>query len=169
LIFEDQLKGKNVTHFLNADRRSYLGKGAYKRLGITDGIIGWTRLHELPGKGKVSRGKNTVAAAVNKYSKALRMRHLPDFYYDFCWSMKSAGLLCLFYVSRELMPKDIWVLGMDFYVVDYLVQRAGKCRPVNTLDMARDFATIVNSYPDVTYNVKTYYKELPEFPNVRYL
>lgn len=169
MIFEDYLKGKRIIHFLNADRRSYLGCKIYRMLGITRGFISWTKLHEAPGRGKISRGKNTVAAAMNKYSKELYMRYMPDFLFDACNNLNSAGLICLLYVSLVLRPEAIWIAGIDFYCDDYLVRRRGTYRPLDTKKMAKDFMSIVNNYPYIIYSMVTKYTGLTSTNNLKIL
>ena len=167
LIFEDFIKNKNIKHFMNADRRSYLGRKLYRMLGITEGVIGWTKLHEE--KGKTSRGKNTVKAAMNKYSKELKMSYLPNDYFLACNYLNNTSLICLTYVARELRPSIVWIIGMDFYSGDYLVRRRGTFRPLDTNKMEADFKAITLLYYDTTFKLVTNYDKILGHQNLEVL
>jgi hypothetical protein len=160
------LKGKKILHWVNHHLTSLLDKGLYEELNVTEGIFWWTERH-MAGETK------DVKPAVTLQKKYLKKLHfMPDRFYNDCNRITNSGIMCPLFVADELKPKNVWIAGLDFHCTPYLVGEETnfqKRRIEEGLgkELADKFSAIVAVYPEVQFNVLTYYKELPDLKNLR--
>ena len=167
-LFEELLRGKKITHFVNADPKSTLDEQTYARLRIYKGIMGWTELHTHPGMGK----KNIRKKYKMIKKRFRRFEFIPDKYYKQCNILGNSGLLCILYASEVLKPKTVWIAGLDFYAVRYLTIKrtmgdaARVHNPENVNRLTKEFVNLVKQFPDIAYKLITYHdgggEPLPE-------
>jgi len=87
----------------------------------------------------------------------------------------NTGFLAIVYALELLKPKNLWVIGLDFYQSDYLFRRAHQS-PLNKqqekmerIDLINIFTKIIKDYPETKINFLSYYKEFPRLKNLHML
>jgi len=159
--------GKKVMQFINADQKSFMEKPLYKAWNIDSGLATWTSKHLLPGKGKPN-----ALLAMGIYPRRLNLELLHDKYYPICNAIKNSGVLLTLIVSEELKPKTLWIVGLDFYAVDYMVMKRRKFQMENInrgmiKHLKTTFIDIVKDHPSINYKLVTYYPgQLPQLANL---
>jgi hypothetical protein len=90
---------------------------------------------------------------------------------DYTKKHPNTGVLAIVYALRVLAPKNLWIGGLDFYQVDYLVRRAHltslenqQLRVKNT-KMIEYFCDLLDRYRETNFYVVSDAK-LPEVPNL---
>jgi hypothetical protein len=173
-LLEKYLVAKNTVHFVNRLMTAPLIPGNYQKLGITDIQLS-----------KVSdRGDRALKKAITHYtSLGLKTHFLPerllrftsDFGPEYANKYPQTGVLAVIYALDIISPRNLWIIGLDFYQADYLVRRPHQ-NPIeiqrakmSRLDMDKVFINIVSRYPDVKVNMVTYYEGLPELNNLAIL
>lgn len=161
---------KKVMQFINADQKSFLKKHIYKTWSIDNALATWTSKHLIPGMGKPN-----AKLAMGVYPKMVKLELLPDKYYSVCNIIKNSGVLLTLVVSEELKPKTLWIVGLDFYAVDYMVMKRRKFQMENInrgmiKRLRTAFISIVKDHPDIDYKLATYYPgQLPQLANLEVL
>lgn len=164
-LFGQYLKGKNIVHFVNSGSRSTLiDKKQYKEYGIDTAQFSFT-------KGMVTGTK--IDKLTNFYASfgVSKTGYIPEKHRKMVESIKNTGVCCIFYVSKIIRPKRIWIAGLDFYHENYLVKenKPHHLPKSKKIDLTGSFVKIVRNYPDIEYNLVTYYKELPKINNLTVL
>jgi hypothetical protein len=85
--------------------------------------------------------------------------------------IKNTGVCCIFYVSEVVRPKTIWIIGLEFYKENYLVKENYPHQRPKTekIKLEDSFIQIVRDYPNIQFNLVTYYKGLPKIKNLEIL
>ena len=173
-LLEEYLIGKNTVHFVNRMMTAPLTPENYRKMGITDIQLS-----------KVSpRGDRPLKKAIKHYeSLRLRTHFLPerllkfnsDFGPEYANKYPYTGVLAVIYALDIIRPKNLWIIGSDFYQADYLVRRPHanpieiQRAKVERVDMVNVFINILKRHPDVNINMVTYYEGLPELKNLNIL
>ena len=83
----------------------------------------------------------------------------------------NTGVLAVIYAADFLKPKNLWVVGLDFYQEDYLFRRPwhnsleNQQRKMKNTDMVGHFMDVVKRNPEVDFKMITV-AELPKAPNL---
>ncbi|RLC61194.1 MAG: hypothetical protein DRI01_08880 [Chloroflexi bacterium] len=173
-LLERYLVAKNTVHFVNRLMTAPLTPENYQKLGITD-----IQLSKVSDK-----GDKALKKAIKHYtSLGLKTHFLPerllrftsDFGAEYAIKYPNTGILAVIYALDIIRPKNLWIVGLDFYQADYLARRPHQ-NPIelqrekmNRLGMDKVFINIVNRYPEVNVNMVTYYQGLPELKNLNIL
>jgi hypothetical protein len=166
-IFSKYLLGKKIVHFMNADKNTLLSHKQYEKFRIDHGLLTWTRKHLMPGKGKVNLPK-----AVAEYQKFVTVSFLPDEYYQACRDIGNSGVLCALIVTELFKPKEVWVVGLDFYSQPYLIKPRTKDQwdDIKKRNLVRKlhnrFIRVVKAHRDVQYHLVTCYSEVKPQENL---
>jgi hypothetical protein len=168
------LEGKKIVHFVNRLMTAPLKPENYERFNITDVQLS-----------KISRvGDKRLKVAVPHYnSLGLKVHYLPKhllkfnefFGAEYAKKFPNTGILAIIYTLQMLRPRNLWIVGLDYYQSDYLfrrphanpieVQRAKMAR-INLVEITAD---MFRRHPDVRINMVSYYKGFPEVENVRFV
>lgn len=169
-IVAPELKGKNIAHFVNRLNTAPLLPEHYEELGIRniqftkceyDSMISSMRrvyegygleCHLLPPE---LLGYNDFFQGVGDYAK----KH------------PNTGVLAIIYAAHMLKPKNLWVIGLDFYQNDYLFRRPWQApleqqkAKMDRTKMVDHFIDVVERNPEVNFKMITN-AALPELPNL---
>ena len=173
-LLEKYLVAKNTVHFVNALMTAPLTPENYKKTGITD-----IQLSRASAKG--------IEKAIKYYkSLGLRIHFLPKRLLEFNrdidadysgkeYRYPNTGVQAIIYALDIIRPKNLWLVGLDFYQQDYLVRRPHQSlleqqrAQIKRLDLINVFVSILKRYPEVNVNMVTYYEGLPELKNLSVL
>ena len=171
------LRGKKVVHFVNRLNDCPLLEEHYHELGITDVQFSIAEIDS-----KLSESKKIYE------SYGLRCHLLPrhllseneffrDKYYlkpgdsDYTKKHPNTGVLAIVYALKVLKPRNLWIGGLDFYQVDYLVRRSHltslenqQLRVKNT-KMLEYFCDLLDQFKKTNFYIVSDAK-LPKFPNL---
>jgi len=91
---------------------------------------------------------------------------------EFAKKFPSTGLLAIYYALEIIKPRNLWIVGLDFYQSDYLVRRAYNT-PIDVMrsKMERtDAPGAVNKWikdhKDVNFHMVTYFDGFDSEPNL---
>ena len=172
------LKNKNITHFTNRSKQASLSKANYDAYQIKNIQLGqvfrWNhfRLMETYIHYKLMGGDFTVHSLPEKllqYHQGLG----EEYYLKF----PNTGILSLIYALEMVRPKTLWVFGLDFYSVPYMVtqmqaatlklnEQAGK---MGRLDLMDYVYGLFEKFPATRINMVSYYKNWPKIANMNSL
>jgi len=176
-IIAPEIKGKNIAHFVNRLPTAPLLPEHYKELEIKN--------IQFP---KVQPDAELSSMKLYYESLGLTCHNLPEQalgyndYFDDKFYLKpgdsnyktkhpNTGVLAVIYAASILKPKNLWVIGLDFYQSNYLFRRPWhnsferqQLKMKNT-DMVGHFMDIVKRNPDVNFKMVTY-AELGEADNL---
>ena len=173
-LLEKYLIGKNTVHFVNRLMTAPLTPSNYRKLGITD-----IQLSKVSAK-----GDDKLKRAIMHYkSLGLRTCFLPRrllefnryFGPEYANKHPNTGVLAICYALDIIRPKNLWIVGLDFYQADYLVRRSHQSpledqrAKMDRIDLINVFVDILKRYPDGSVNIVTYYDGFPELANVNIL
>ena len=169
-IVAPELKGKNIAHFVNRLDTAPLLPEHYKELGIIN-----VQFTKCEYDAMISRMKKLYE------SYNLRCHLLPeellqynDFFQEIGGYAKkhpNTGVLAIIYAAHMLKPKNLWVVGLDFYQNDYLFRRPWQAplkqqkAKMDRTNMVEHFVDVVKRNPDVNFKMVTN-AELPELDNL---
>lgn len=173
-LLEEYLVGKNTVHFVNRLLAASLTPGNYKKMVIND-----IQLSKVSAE-----GDGQLKKAIKHYkSLGLKTHFLPkrllmfnrDFGPEYANKYPNTGVLAIIYALDIIRPKNLWIIGSDFYQADYLVRRPHanhieiQRAKIEKVDMVNVFINILKRYPEVNVNMVTYYEGLPELGNLTIL
>jgi len=173
------LKGKNIVHFVNRLTTAPLLKEHYEELNIK---------HIQLSKMKMDDALRIVVPYYEDEC-GLECHFLPEQalkyndYFDDKFYMKpgdsnyrakhpNTGVLSVVFAAELLKPKDLWVIGLDFYQSDYLFRRPWQAPLDNqqlkmrNTDMVGHFVDVVKRNPDVNFHLVTKATNVPEMDNL---
>ena len=169
-IVAPELKGKQIVHFVNRLSTAPLRPKHYEELGIRniqfskaelDGLLKGMKVfyegcgltcHLLPEE---LLGYNDFFQGVGNYAK----KH------------PNTGVLAIIYAAHMLKPKNLWVVGLDFYQNDYLFRRPWQAplkqqkAKMDRTNMVEHFIDVVRRSPDVNFKMITN-ASLPKIKNL---
>jgi len=171
----DSLAGKRCVHVVNRLMTAPLQPCNYERLNIKD--------VQLP-KVSAFADKRLYRSIQHYRSLGLNVHFLPrkllesnrrDFGREYLKKYPNTGVLAIIYALEILRPRELWVIGLDFYQSDYLVRRPHQ-NPINLqrekirrTNLVEVTANIFRRYSATKVNMVSYYKGFPEIENVRTL
>lgn len=179
-LVSPQLQGKNVVHFVNRLNDCPLLEEHYQELNITDVQFSLAEVDSKLAKSKKTYESYGLNCHLLPKYLLSENEFFRDTYYlkpgdsDYTKKHPNTGVLAIFYALRVLAPKNLWIGGLDFYQVDYLVRRPHltnlenqQLRVKNT-KMIEYFCNLLDRYRETNFYVVSDAK-LPEFPNLMVL
>lgn len=94
---------------------------------------------------------------------------------DFAKKFPSTGLLAIYYALEIIKPKNLWIVGLDFYQSDYLVRRdyntpIGIMRAkMKRTDAPGAVQKWIRKYSNVNFNIVTYFDGFKPERNLKLL
>jgi len=165
-IFEGEFKEKKITHFVNTKKG--MDESYYKQFGIKDVRLAITEKHIQMKHSMVDKIEKCI-----KYYKnmGINVEYSPDYLYQKILKIRNSGISCILYVSECIKPDNIWIAGLDFYYIDYMVKKnkLNHCQKSKDIDLFGSFINIVKEHPMIQYNVVSYYDRFPELENLNIL
>ena len=173
-LLERYLVNKNTVHVVNRLMTAPLTPSNYKKMGITD----------IQLSKDSARGDPMLRTAIGHYkSLGLRVHFLPErllrfnryFGPEYANKHPNTGILAIAYALDIIRPKNLWIVGLDFYQADYLVRRPHQSpiekqrEKMKRLDLVNVFVDILKKYPDVNVNMVSYYDGFPTLENLNIL
>ena len=175
-IIGDYLVGKNIVHFSNRSFRTAPLKNInYKRLGINEiqfykNSILWDKrslyiiyLYNLLGLSTVFLPKRLLKNSASIFGSEYKEK------------FPSTGLLAIYYALEIIKPKNLYIVGLDFYQSDYLVRREWNT-PIEIMrkKMSKtDSSGVVNNwiknYQKVNFIIGTYFDGFTAYKNLTIL
>jgi len=157
------LLNKNVVHFASRQMTTPLQSENYKKLNIKE--IQLT-------KSSVLNDRGYLYAISHYHSLGLRTVFLPKeiirisknlFGLVFKKKFGNTGLLAIYYVLTVIKPRNLWIVGLDFYQADYLVRRSyntpieaqrEKMKQIKAVEVVQNW---IKEFPNVNFNIATYF------------
>jgi len=175
-IIGNCLLDKNIVHFTNRSfRTAPLKPENYRKLNIRE-----VQLY----KSSALWDKRLLYIMYIYQSLGLRTVFLPRqllsksgglFGSEFEKKFPSTGLLAILYALEIIKPKNLWIVGLDFYQSDYLVRRDYNT-PIEIMrakmkktDAPGAVNRWITEYPNVNFNIVTYFDGFETSPNLRLL
>jgi len=163
-VIGDHLIGKNIVHFTNRSfRTAPLIPENYEKLGIKEiqlykSDILWdkrsmyiTYQYQILGLRTVLLPKNLLTISGSVFGT------------EFEKKFPSTGLLAIFYALEIIKPKNLYIVGLDFYQSDYLIRRDWNI-PIEILrnkmkktDAPGAVNRWINDYSDTNFNMGSYF------------
>ena len=161
---EKLIKGKHITHFVNSQKSASLYKKDYIRLNIKNIQFAFTKKHlENKHWKKKIRG-------IEKYyiSIGFKPSYIPNKYYEEILRIRNTGVTSILYVSEIIKPKNIWLIGLDFYYSNYMIKKNSShhLNKSKDIDLYGSFIKIVKIHPNIQYHILSSYKKFPKLPNL---
>ena len=100
------------------------------------------------------------------------LRHNKQFGPEYFKKVPNTGLLAIWYALELIRPRELWVLGMDFYQADYVVRRPW-ANPIEVqrgkmqkLGIPQATADAFRRHKAIKINMVTKYTDFPRAENV---
>jgi len=167
------LRGKRGAQLVNMELTAKCSRANYELLGIKD-IMFSRREHEGHRRAKV--GPYAALGLNTHYTPSEVWKYLKDYpNADLRKKFPNTGMLGFAYCVYYLTPKNLWIVGLDFYHADYLFRRPHQTvlpKQRNMTDsnqLVEVFVKTVKRNPNINFHMVTYCKELPNLPNLEIL
>tara|TARA_B100000963_G_C22577429_1_gene649169 strand:+ start:425 stop:1093 length:669 start_codon:yes stop_codon:yes gene_type:complete len=167
------IKNKSIVHFVNRLKTASLQRQHYSELGIKN--IQFT-------KSELDKELIKVKRIYEKYK--LKCHMLPEEllsynkYFDgkgdYEKKHPNTGVLSIIYATKIIKPRNLWIVGLDFYESDYLFRRPwhwdlkNQREKMERLDIPGQFIKLVDDNFQVQFNVISK-ASLPELKNLNVL
>ena len=174
-ILGDCFLNKNIVHLANRMHTASLTPENYKKLNIKEiQLI----------KSGVWGDRGLLKAANHYQSLGLKTVFLPKNFLNissnlfgsgFAKKFANTGLLAIYYALKIIKPKNLWIIGLEFYQIDYLERRPyhppievlqDKMKRVNAVGVMQKW---IEEYSNVNFNMLTYFDGFKLQPNLRLL
>jgi len=167
------LQGKRGVQLVNMELTAKCERKNYELLGIKD--IMFSRREK----------KGHRMAPIGPYRQlGLRVHFTPDEVWkclkdypnaDKRKKFPNTGMLGFSYCVYYLAPKNLWIVGLDFYHADYLFRRSHQTvwevqrRRTDSNQLVEVFVKTVKKNPNINFHMVTYCEVLPNLPNLEIL
>jgi len=159
---EKLIKGKHITHFVNSMMSASLYEKQYKRLNIKDIQFAFTKKHLNNWKKKIK--------TVEKHYKSMgfKIEYIPNKYYEEGLRIRNTGMVSILYTSEIIKPKNLWIIGLDFYYSNYMVKKNAShhLNKSKEIDLYGSFIKIVEEHPKINYHLLSCHKKFPKLSNL---
>ena len=94
---------------------------------------------------------------------------------EFAKKFANTGLLAIYYALKIIKPRNLWIIGLEFYQNDYLERRTyhppievlqDKMKRVNAVGVANKW---IKEHPNITFNILSYFNGFKPQRNLRLL
>jgi hypothetical protein len=157
--------GKNIIQYSNLKHCKLFPKYIYEEYNIN--------IVAVPFCKSMMRSKRSVAL-FRKYRKSgiKEIIFLPEKYIkELDLRPRNTGITCLFYCSKVLKCRDIWVAGLDFYSTNYLLKRTPKKshnKKINRqINMIERFIKYLETFSTAKYTILSQYESFPNLDNLK--
>jgi len=168
--FGNDLKCERSMQLVNQQTTVIWKEENYKEMGVKDVIF------YKPKKAENEKMKD-AKAVYKKYG--LNIHYMPEniLKYAKLFGKKdkfpNTGMLAIFYAVKELKPKDLWIVGLDFYQTDYIERKFHQSPLEKQQQKMADFNIpsifeehILKAHPEINFHLVTYYDDYPDLKNV---
>jgi len=164
-LLGDAFFRKRSVHFVNRLMTAPLKEENYQRFNIKE--------IQLP-KVCATDDRNLKKSIRHYNSFGLKTFFLPEhllqynkdfsqFGDEYAKKYPNTGVLAVIYALEIIHPKNLWILGLDFYQSDYLVRRPHQ-NPIelqrakmDRINLVEVMAKVFKRYPDININMVTYF------------
>ena len=170
-VIAPNIEGKEVAHFVNRLPTATLLKKHYEQLGVKEvqftkseldfDLKGMKRIYESFGL-----NCNLLPSELLEYNKY--------FGPEYARKHPNTGLLAIIYAAHILKPKNLYVVGLDFYQNDYLYRRPWQApleqqqAKMQRTDMVGHFVDVVKKNSKVNFKLITN-ADVPKVKNLEIL
>lgn len=162
--FSKYFKEKNIIHFVNSMKSASLTQDQYKEFNINKIQFSFTKKHRND-----LHSLKRINSIINYYKELnLDFNYSPNNLYEQIFNIHNTGVSSILYVSEILQPKNIWIIGLDFYQNDYMIKKnqSHQQKKSNDIDLVGSFLKIINNHQNINYNLISYYKNFPKLKNL---
>jgi len=185
--FAHLLKEKNIVQFVNRRGTIRMSAETYEQFGIKTVQY---NLPELINGHPTSEVDKKTKKRLKEYGEfGLKLYYLPQRLLDwnkwfepfenypgeYMWKHPNTGIQACIYAAEVIHPKDLYVVGLDFYQDDYLFRR-DVCNPlkvqqkkISRVHMIEHFEWVLEMHGDINWHIVTNYKNLKHGEHVRLL
>jgi len=170
------LEGKNIVHLVNKSKTAVLEKSYYEKYNIKEILLYkenvlrdlelWYKIYKLRSMGltTVFLTKGLLKDSEKMFGKGGHYK-VNNTYHELNFTKKfpNTGFLAIYYALEVIRPKNLWIIGLDFYQKDYLVRRDWNT-PINVMqkkiEKINGYKTIENwikKYKNTQFNILTYF------------
>jgi len=171
----EYLMNKNVVHFAGRQMTTPLRQENYKKLKIreiqlTKASVLWDRGYLYAIAHYHSLGLDTIFLPKEIISVSKKL-----FGPVFAKKFPNTGHLAIYYALKIIKPRNLWIAGLDFYQADYLVRRSyntpikaqrEKMKQIKAVKVVQNW---IKEFPDVNFNMATYFDGLEPQHNLNIL
>ncbi len=175
-IIGDFLSGKEITHFTNRTMASSLTREHYLKYKIKTVQMGqvfrWNHFVLMQSY----LHYKSMMIGLKPYFLPEEMRKFNDkFGNEYRLKFPNTGILSIIYTLEVIRPKNLWLLGLDFYARDYFTEQLKNPDPrpsseryakIERLELVNHVYELFESYPETKIYLGTYYEEWPKLKNV---
>ncbi len=164
---------KDAVHLVNRLRTAICSRQTYNKTNIKNIIFSKSREDgNIKQVIPLYKKLNLYIHFMPEYILNISSLYFGDKYKERC---PNTGFLGILYICQHYSPKDVWIIGLDFYQTDYLTRRPWqnplkiqqeKIKEINMID---NFIKLINNYPNTMFHVITYYDKLPKLQNLEVL
>lgn len=162
-VVGEHLLGKNIVHFSNESYMTApLKLENYRKFGIEE-----IQLYKSSAWGKAmlyiiyiyqSMGLRTVFMPRHLLNVSGKLYGL-----EYAKKFPSTGLLAIYYALNIIKPRNLWIIGLDFYQSDYLIRRDHNTpieimrQKMKRTDAAGSVNKWIEEYQNVKFNIVSYF------------
>ena len=167
------IKNKKIVHFVNRLKTAPLFRKHYEELGIKD--IQFSKALLDAELTKMKRTYDSFGLTCHRLPESLLSHN--DYFSgkgDYETKHPNTGVLSIIYATKIIKPKNLWIIGLDFYEADYLYRRPwhweleNQRNKMKRLDIPGQFAKLVEENPQISFNVISN-ANLPSIKNLNIL
>jgi hypothetical protein len=174
-LIGDSLEGNNIVHFANQSLTAPLRIENYLRFNIRE-----VQLY----KPCPLRDLRLLRILAIYHTLGLKVVFLPKHLLDVSAGLfgseykkkfPSTGLMAIYYALEIIKPKNLWIVGLDFYQSDYLVRRDYNTPikimrdKMKRIDASGVLNTWIKKYHYINFNIVTYFNGFKSRKNLTLL
>ena len=165
------LSGKKIVHFVNRLDTAPLLPKHYKKLGIEN--VQFTKTFYDNRLKHMKRIYESYELTCNLLPEEL-LEYNKSFDDSYSQKHPNTGVLAIIYAAHMLRPKNLWVIGLDFYQGDYLFRRPWMAplkqqrEKMKRTNMVNHFVDVVKKNSSVNFKMITN-ATLPKIENLQIL
>jgi len=180
------LKDKNIVHLVNKSKTAILSKDNYQKYNINEILLYkdstlkdyelFLKIYRMKAMGlkTVFLPKNLLEKSGDLFGKNGHYKiNNKKYNLDFTKKFPSTGFLAIYYALKVIKPKNLWIIGLDFYQKDYLVRRSWNT-PINVMQKKMEkinghniIETWISKFPNTIFNIHTYFDGFNQQKNLR--
>lgn len=189
--FGHLLKGKRIVQFVNRRGTIRMSKSVYDEYGITQiqynlpefisRSVGKNKSVQFLEPQKTAEVDKKTSKRLREYGEfGLNLHYLPphilawneffdpfvEYKGEYTYKHPNTGVQACIYAADVVEPKNLYVIGLDFYYSDYWKRRTESISltkqqaKMERCHMVDHFRLVVEYYKDINWNIVTEYKDL---------
>lgn len=185
--FSNIFQSKNIIQFVNRRGTIRMPKRIYEKFNITE--LQYNLPERIKGQ-KTELVDKKTKKRLREYSEFnLKLNFLPEellvwnkffrpyenYPNEYTFKHPNTGIQACIYAAQIVRPKNLYIIGLDFYQDDYLYRRE-VCNPLKVQQkkmkrchMIEHFEFVINSFIDINWFIVTNYKRLKHKDHVKLL